>query len=752
MRDSPAGCEIVTENNPIYLDYNATTPIAPEVADEMSPYLYEHFGNPSSSHSYGARAKKAIEQARKRVASLLNCSAHEVIFTSGGTESNNFAIKGAAVANRSKGNHIITSAVEHPAVAEVCGWLETQGFRVSVLPVDSYGLVNPDDLQDAITRNTILVTIMHANNEVGTIEPINTLAEIAHEHGALMHTDAAQSVGKIPVRVDELDVDLLSLAGHKVYAPKGIGALYIKTGTSIAKLMHGADHEANRRPGTENVLEIVGLGKACEIAERDLDENMKHFRMTRDRLYQGLLESLGEDRLKMNGHPERRLPNTLNVSFRGVEANTLLSEIGGEVAASAGAACHAEEVDVSPVLEAMQVPVEWAMGTIRFSVGRGTTSRDIARAVDVVTDAVRRLQPDQFDVGTVVVEEKGEHRLTQYTHGLGCACKLRPQALEEVLRGLPIPDDPAILVGVETADDAAVYRLDKEHAIVGTVDFFTPIVDDPYWFGAISAANSLSDIYAMGAKPLFALSVVGFPSNRLPLSVLHDILRGAQDKAQEAGISIIGGHTVDDTEPKYGLAVTGIVHPDKVLKNSTAMPGDVLILTKPLGLGIITTAIKRDLVEKSVAEEARELMAELNRDAAEAMNKIGVNACTDITGFGLLGHLREMALGSQVDVELNSGSVPVLREARALAGANVVPGGTLDNLAYVRPYVSFDVAVPEVDRILLADAQTSGGLLISIPESRAENLMKQLHDRGVKWAAVIGRVISEGQGRIVVKA
>ncbi len=740
----------MTDKNPIYLDYNATTPIASEVANEMAPYLYEHFGNPSSNHSYGAEAKRAVEKAREQVAALLGCLPYEIVFTSGGTESNNLAIRGVALANREKGNHIITSAVEHPAVSEVCAWLQDQGFRITVLPVDEYGLVDPNNLRDAITKDTILVTIMHANNEIGTIQPVGELAAIAHENGALMHTDAAQSVGKIPVRVDELGVDLLSIAGHKLYAPKGIGALYIRTGTNLAKLMYGADHESNRRPGTENVLEIVGLGKACEIAERDLDKNMAHFRNMRDRLYQELLENLGQDRLRLNGHSDERLPNTLNVSFRGIEANTLLSEIGDRVAASAGAACHAEEVNVSPVLEAMGLPVEWAMGTIRFSVGRGTTEQDVDRAVEVVTDAVRRLQPTEFQSSEIVVEERGEYRLTQYTHGLGCACKLRPQALEEVLRDLPIPSDPAIMVGVETSDDAAVYRLDENNAIVQTVDFFTPIVDDPYWFGAISAANSLSDIYAMGAKPLFALSVVGFPSNRLPLSVLKEILRGAQEKAAEAGIAIVGGHTVDDTEPKYGLAVTGIVHPDRVLRNSTAKPGDVLILTKPIGLGIITTGIKRGLVDEEVAEEARELMAELNRAAAEAMTGLGVSACTDITGFGLLGHLREMAAGSKVDIELNATSVPMLQKAKALAGANVVPGGTLDNLAYVKPYVEFDDDISEVDRILLADAQTSGGLLISIPEERADSLMKELAKRGVNRAAIIGRVVSKGEGKITV--
>lgn len=380
------------DSAPIYLDYNATTPIAREVADAMVPYLYEGFGNPSSSHPYGVAARRAVDEARARVAGLLGCRPGELIFTSGGTESNNLAIKGAALAARGRGDHVITTAVEHPAVTNVCGWLRDQGFRVTVLPVDGQGLVDPADLERAIGPGTILVTVMHANNEVGTVQPIAALAEIAHNHGALMHTDAAQSVGKVPVRVDDLGVDLLSVAGHKVYAPKGIGALYVREGVGLVPLLHGAGHEGGLRPGTENVLEIVGLGKACEIAGRDLVANEEHFRAMRDRLHEGLLAALGDEVVRLNGHPELRLPNTLSVSFRRVEANTLLSAIGDEVAASAGAACHAGEVDLSAVLRAMQVPVEWAMGTVRFSVGRGTTAAEIDRTVAVVADAVRRLR------------------------------------------------------------------------------------------------------------------------------------------------------------------------------------------------------------------------------------------------------------------------------------------------------------------------------------------------------------------------
>jgi len=381
-------------SKPIYLDYNATTPIDRGVAEAMLPYLYEHFGNPSSVHPYGVQARRAVERARAQVAALLGCEPAEIIFTSGGSEANNSAIKGVAAAYRERGNHVITSAIEHPAVLEPCRWLESQGYHVTVLPVDEYGMVDPADVERAITPDTILVTIMHANNEVGTIQPIAAIAAIAHRHGALMHTDAAQSVGKVRVRVDELGVDLLSVAGHKLYAPKGVGALYVRSGVKLAKFIHGADHEANRRAGTENVPGIVGLGQAAEIAGRDLERYVAHTRTMRDRLWAGLTRELDTPGLvRLNGHPDERLPNTLSVGFRSIEANTLLAEIGEQVATSAGAACHAGQVDVSTVLQAMGVPLEYAMGTVRFSVGKMTTAGEIDRAIEVVAAAVRRAMP-----------------------------------------------------------------------------------------------------------------------------------------------------------------------------------------------------------------------------------------------------------------------------------------------------------------------------------------------------------------------
>jgi cysteine desulfurase NifS/selenium donor protein len=737
---------------PIYLDYNATTPILPEVARAMTPYLHEHFGNPSSSHAFGIVTKKAVEDARSRIAQLVACEPSDVIFTSGGTESNNIAIKGVALAYPEKGRHIITSAVEHPAVMQVCRWLEAQGFELTVLPVDEYGRVDPADLDKAISSETVLVTVMHANNEVGTIQPISALADIAHQHGALMHTDAAQSLGKIPATMDALGVDLLSVAGHKLYAPKGIGALCVRSNVRLAKLLHGADHESGRRPGTENVLEIAGLGEACRLAGKHLKRNMPRYQEMRDRLHEGLLRELGEDAVRLNGHATMRLPNTLSVSFHNIEANTLLSEIGDQVAASAGAACHTDGVEMSPVLEAMGVPVEWAMGTVRFSVGNDTISQEVDRAIDIVAAAVKRLQPSTTGFQPQTDGDEQEYKLTSYTHGLGCACKLRPQELEKILAALPAPNDPALMVGTDTADDAAVYQLNDQLAVVQTVDFFTPIVDDPYWFGAISAANSISDIYAMGARPLFALNVVGFPSNRLPMSVLERILKGALDKAAEAGISVVGGHTVDDTEPKFGLAVTGVVQPDRLLRNNTARPGDALILTKPLGVGIISTATKRGIAEADDIREAMDVMAALNRVASEVLQEMQANACTDITGFGLLGHLHEMSSGSQVDVEISAQTIPVLQAAIKYAGAGIVPGGTLNNLEHVKKHVHFSGTLSKVMQMILADAQTSGGLLASIPQNKADSTLAAMKERGVEEAAIIGRITGKGTGIIDVQA
>ena len=374
---------------PIYLDHNATTPMDPEVIKAMRPFMEMDFGNPSSTHWYGITPKRAIEKARYQVAAILNCEPAEIIFTSGGTESNNYAIIGMAQSLKHKGNHIITTEIEHPAVSKVCNHLETKGFSISRVGVDDYCLVNTSDIKKAIRPETILITVMHANNEVGTIQPIEEIAQTAREKGILFHSDAAQSVGKIVTDVKSLGVDLLSIAGHKLYAPKGVGALYIRKGISPDILMHGAGQEMGKRAGTENVLGIVGLGRACEIANRDLEINSALMKKSRDALLEGLEK--GWVLLRRNGHAEKMLPNTLSISFKGQEANRILEEIGLEIAASAGAACHSDMVKISHVLLAMGIPENWAKGTIRFSTGKTTTDKDIETAVRVTLKALKKL-------------------------------------------------------------------------------------------------------------------------------------------------------------------------------------------------------------------------------------------------------------------------------------------------------------------------------------------------------------------------
>ena len=375
---------------PIYLDYNGTTPHDPEVVQAMMPFLQTEFGNPSSSHWYGIKPKQAVEAARRQVADLLVCSPEEIIFISGGTEANNHAILGVTRGRKAKGGHIITTAFEHPAVLEVCRYLENEGIETTCLPVDNQGMLEPAAVADAIRPDTMLITVMHANNEVGTIQPVADIAAIARRHGVLMHTDAAQSTGKVDVDVRGLGVDLLSVAGHKIYAPKGVGVLYVRKGVQLDKFCHGAGQENGWRAGTENVIEIVGLGKACEVASRDLEKNMAHMQQMRDRLQRGIMTRL--DDVRLNGHPEHRLPNTLSLAFKNLAANRIIEEIGLEVAVSAGAACHSDTITLSHVLTAMQVPPEWAMGTVRFSTGRFTTLREIDRTVAVVEKAVSHLR------------------------------------------------------------------------------------------------------------------------------------------------------------------------------------------------------------------------------------------------------------------------------------------------------------------------------------------------------------------------
>jgi cysteine desulfurase len=375
----------------IYLDYAATTPTHPEVAKAMLPYFTDSFGNPSSIYSYGLEAKGAIEEARVKVANLINAHDEEVIFTSGGTEADNFALKGVAFANEKNGNHIIISPIEHHAVIEPCKFLERRGFSITYLPVDEYGLIDPDDVRKAITNKTILISVMHASNEVGTIEPIMEIGKIAKEAGIYFHTDAVQTVGHIPVNVNELGVDLLSMSAHKLYGPKGIGALYIRKGTKLVTFMHGGEQERRRRASTENVPAIVGFSKAIELAQQEMNEEGKRLTYLRDQLINSLLERI--DHTRLNGHRKMRLPNNVNVSIDYVEGESMVLNLDLEgICASTGSACSSSSLEPSHVLLAMGLLPEQAHGSLRFTLGKWTTEEEIRRVTEALPRIVAKLR------------------------------------------------------------------------------------------------------------------------------------------------------------------------------------------------------------------------------------------------------------------------------------------------------------------------------------------------------------------------
>jgi cysteine desulfurase len=375
----------------IYLDYAATTPTRPEVVKAMLPYFTDAFGNPSSIYSYGQEAKGAVEEARTKVAELIGARSEEIVFTSGGTEADNFALKGVAFANEDKGNHIITTSIEHHAVLEVCKFLGRRGFGITCLPVDKYGLVDPDNVRKAITAKTILISVMHANNEVGTIEPVEEIGKIAKEAGVYFHSDAVQTVGHIPVNVDELKVDLLSISAHKLYGPKGAGALYVRKGTRLVSLMHGGEQEKRRRAGTENVPAIVGLGKAVELAGQEMGKGAEQLAYLRDKLIKGLGEKI--DHIRLNGHPTSRLPNNVNISVDFVEGESMLLNLDLEgICASTGSACSSASLEPSHVLLALGLPPEQAHGSLRFSFGRENTEVDVERVLEVLPGIVAKLR------------------------------------------------------------------------------------------------------------------------------------------------------------------------------------------------------------------------------------------------------------------------------------------------------------------------------------------------------------------------
>jgi len=375
----------------VYLDCAATTPTHPEVVKAMLPYFTEAFGNPSSIYSYGQEAKGAIEEARVKVADLIGARDEEIVFTSGGTEADNFALMGVAFANESRGNHIITSSIEHHAVMETCEFLETRGLRITYLPVDEYGLVNPDDVKRAITDKTILISIMHANNEMGTIEPITEIGKVAREAGVYFHTDAVQTVGHIPVDVNELGIDLLSMSAHKLCGPKGVGALYVRKGTKLTPFMHGGEQERRRRASTENVPGIVGFGKAVELAQQEMGGEVERLTCLRDNLIKGLLERI--DHIHLNGHPLKKLPNNVNVSVDYVEGESMVLNLDLEgICASTGSACSSSSLEPSHVLLAMGLPPEQAHCSLRFTLGKWTTEEEIERVLDILPRIVAKLR------------------------------------------------------------------------------------------------------------------------------------------------------------------------------------------------------------------------------------------------------------------------------------------------------------------------------------------------------------------------
>ena len=377
--------------NRIYLDYAATTPTHPEVLKAMLPYFTDIFGNPSSIYYCGQEAKGAVEEARAKVAECLGAQVEEIIFTSGGTEADNFALKGVALANESKGNHIITSAIDHHAVTDTCKFLEKRGFQVTYLPVDGHGLVSPDEVRKAITSKTILVSIMHANNEIGTIQPIAEIAKIAREAGVYFHTDAVQTVGHLPINLSKLDVDLLSMSAHKLYGPKGIGALYVKKGTKLVPFMHGGGQERGKRASTENTPGIIGLSRALELAQLEITEEATRITGLRDKLIKGLLERM--DHVLLNGHPTMRLPNNVNVSIDFVEGESMCLNLDLEgICASTGSACSSSSLEPSYVLLALGLSHERAHGSLRFSLGKWTTEDDIDRVLEILPRIVSKLR------------------------------------------------------------------------------------------------------------------------------------------------------------------------------------------------------------------------------------------------------------------------------------------------------------------------------------------------------------------------
>ena len=768
----------------IYLDYNATTYIHEKVAKEMQPYLSTYFGNPSSSHIFGIKTKTAVQKSREQIAHMVGCSSSELIFTSGGSESNNYSIKGVVYhhihTHPKDPFEIMTSQIEHPSVLEVFKYIEDvygSLVKVTYLPVNEEGIVDIEEFKQKMSPKCILISVMHANNETGSVQPIKEISTYAKSinPNVIIHSDASQSVGKIKVDVNELGVDLLTICSHKFYGPKGIGTLFIRQGTEnqMEKIIHGANHEHNLRAGTENVLEIVGIGEAAELVSKELDERMIHFKKTRNIIYKILKENtpnlilhgpsidIDEDITKQN---EKRLSNTLYVSFPNLEANLILDLLSNKIACSAGAACHSDEVKMSYVLTAMNVAPSVAMGTLRISTGIMLTEKQAEEAANYIAKTVNDLYKSKEDTKEENHIQDYQCRLTKNTHGMGCGCKISPKVLNKLLSSLPKMkslSNPNIIVSNDTNDDACVYKLpntkDKQN-LISTLDFLTPICDSPYDYGAIACANAISDIYAMGGEPINALTIVAFPIQRLSIDILKQILIGAADKADEAGVPILGGHSIEDNEPKFGLSVNGLCDPDFVWKNATIETDDVIVITKSIGVGTIMTGVKRDFVNEKndkCVKDAIESMKSLNKYHAEALRELEkkngkiVNACTDITGFGLIGHLLECLGNSGLSIEVDYSKVNFIERAKEMIDMNIVPGGAENNFNFSKEKCEYDSKLSMSEKLLINDPQTSGGLLFFINKEKIELVKTTFDDKQLKYY-IIGKTYKDTKSQIKV--
>ncbi|RKY47167.1 MAG: selenide, water dikinase SelD [Candidatus Neomarinimicrobiota bacterium] len=697
------------EAEPIYLDYNATTPLIEPVKRAMLETLDE-FGNLSSSHWYEVRAKRILENAREKIASLINCDPEEIIFTSSGSESNNLAIKGVAL--KFKKGHIITFAIEHPSVLNVCEFLKKEGFRITFVGVGQNEIVDPDDVRKSISTDTILISIMLANNEVGTIQPMEEIAKIAGEYGIPLRIDASQAIGKINVDVQKLGAFLLTVAGYKIYALKGVGILFVRKRFETEPIIHGGRQEFGLRSGIENILEIAGLGAAAEYLRENIKEiPMKLFTL-KEKFWSSLRKELPP--VEINGHFEKSLPNTVNVHFPGASSDLLFSEI---------------------------------YCSVRFSLGILITEEEIEKAVSIISRGYRKLASGIEKL----TKNASSGKLRRFSHRLGCACKISSATLGEALEDFSAIHNLQALIGYENLDDGCAYKIDEDRAIVSTVDFFISIVDDPYIFGMIAVSNALGDIYAMGGEPFFGMNIVAFPEERFSFDVLREILKGAHDKAQEAGAVIIGGYTIGDIELKYGLAVNGLVNPSKILRNNTPCEGDILILTKPIGTGILSTAMKRGILDRETRDLLVETMTELNKGAPEVVKDYPVTPCTDVTGFGLIGHLYGMVRNSEKSAIIDYEKVPHIPGVTKYARLSNIPEDTYENWRFLDDKVHWKEGLSKIEKAILFDAQISGGLLFTVSENYSEQIVSCLRENGVRSASAIEQIVRKYKHKIVVR-